>query len=138
MKKLLSFALILMVCCTSALLFAGCDKNTEFMTVTNGTSTGVTDNKGREIKSFTFTQADYTDLNAYDNEVNAAFVSIEIQVFENKDSKVEAFKGTLAKARRDGAHIAGFSLKEAVVDATATITFKGDSISFKYTVTAKP
>jgi hypothetical protein len=116
MKKLLSLALIVMVCCTAAFMI-GCSSKEGTITVTPPTE-GFT--------LFTGNDADYAEA------LDAAFAKIAIKVTseENPDAN---FEGFLNGAKVKGASIMGFSLKNAGT-FTAKVTMYGLTETFQYKV----
>ena len=151
MKKLLSFVLILMVCCSSALLFAGCDRNTTFLFVeyTSGTTQyvdGLTDNQGRAICNIQFQQYEGPEIDRREVE-RTVLGDLTVFVFATaEDAKLDA-KGvatgeqyvggpmTVTALLEQGGTIANFSLKtKTSAPKTATISYQGAIVTFQYVV----
>ena len=146
MKKLLSFVLILMICCSSALLFAGCDRNTTFLFVTNtGAVTSETtefDNEGRIIYTFTFKKFTGDEMDRRSEE-KKALEKVVVNVYE-KINEEDITKGvpdaklqTLKTLKASEMTIANFSLKTTTgsTPRTATVSYDGATAIFYYTVT---
>lgn len=137
MKKLLSFALILMVCCTSALLFAGCDSNSTIIKMNE------TESAKYEFEIFAYNKNDSgnrTEQEQYEDYRLEKLKTLTITVY-TKDGQSETEdannKGiTLAQVEERGGKVSGFSLKYTGT-RTATVTYMQTSTSFQYTVKAK-
>ena len=147
MKKLLSFVLILMICCSSALLFAGCDKNTTFLFVTGtGAVTSETkelDNEGRIIYTFNFELYEGDEMNRRSAE-KKALEKVVVNVYEKineeqdiKDGVPNSSLATLKTLKASEMTIANFSLKTTTgsTPRTATVSYDGATAIFYYTVT---
>lgn len=144
MKKLLTIALIFMVCCTSALLFAGCESNKVFLVVqaTNAaeSNANLTDDEGRIIYTFKFTKYSDVDneMDRKDYEINQ-LAQISAILYESKfkqgENATNILEGetNLKVLRSKGADITNFSLKTTGT-RTATVTYQGSSATFQYTV----
>ncbi len=123
MKKLLSLALILMVCCSASLLFSGCDSSSGKMTF------------GQETAySITVSSADVSDEN-YDDTRYAKMESITFQIKKGEEIVVDTI--SLKEARDKGASIKGFDIRTSTATGEtrkATVTYKGVTGTFEYTV----
>ena len=117
MKKLLSLALIVMVCCSAAIMF-GCTSKEGTMTISGETT---------NLTHFTGNEEDY------DAAIDAALTKIKITITGLKDTSLNITDKTLKEARALGASIMGFSLKQKGT-FTATVTLYGVSETFEYTV----
>ena len=137
MKKLLSFALILMVCCTSALIFAGCESTVPFLVVSaGGTATEVIDNQGRVVRSYNF--ALYTGEEVFQSRYEREQVDqVKVTCYVEKGSS-EILNEVSEKSLKElldtnRAHIRGFNLGK-VGTRTATVTYNGSTATFQYVV----
>lgn len=132
MKKLLSFALILMVCCTSALLFAGCDNNSKIIKM------DPTEPKDLVFKVFEYNKDDSrSEQEQYEDNRLEKLKTLKITVY-TKDGETETEDAdnkniTLAQVEERGGKVFGFSLKYTGT-RTATVTYMQTSTSFQYTV----
>ena len=133
MKKLLSLALILMVCCTSALLFAGCDKNAGFLVISGGQATGTLDSKGRDINSFEFAVYTGEQRNQLKFEHDALASTVKITLYEDETKTGTPLQAETSFGELTGVHVAGFSLT-TVGTRTAKVTYKGATATFQYVV----
>ena len=144
MKKLLSLALILMVCCTSALLFAGCDSSkTFFMFATEGSSPAATavenetDSEGRQVYNFDFEIYTGPESGRKKHEEDER-KGIKINIYDSKPENLTApgtakESVTLGTLEARGANVTNFNLKYEGT-RTAKISYDGASITFQYTV----
>ena len=132
MKKILSLALILMVCCTSALLFAGCESNTTYMVISGGTPTETTDSQGRIIHSFEFNVYEGTAFDQIEKEREELGAKLEITLYAAKDSTETILDKTLLK-ELEGYHLTGFYLTTTGT-RTAKLSYQGATATFQYTV----
>ena len=117
MKKLLSLALIVMVCCSAAIMF-GCSSKGGTIVI-NGTTTGLTKFTG--------------DAVAYNDAIDSALAGINIVVTDT--AGIELYKNTLKVAKTEGASIMGFSLRNEGT-FTARVTMFGITQEFEYSVGA--
>lgn len=120
MKKLLSLALIAMVCCSAALMFGCSSKNGSIVI------------NGNAAVSVTISQSTIDDEMAYMDAYDAELVKITLEVKD--EAGAELFKGTLYDAKLQGANVTGFSLKTAGT-RTAKVSMHGVTGEFTYTVT---
>ena len=121
MKKLLSLAVLLVVFCSSALIFAGCNSS-------NGTITF----EGQMPYTITINRTDLEDPMLYDGHVATALSGINFTFKASEEDPGVTM--SIAEARSDGASITGFSLKSAGT-RTAKLAYKGVTEKFTYTVT---
>ena len=119
MKKLLSLALILMVCCSAGLML-GCSSENGKMTITPNPVV------------ISITQDTIDDEMAYIDFVDTQLKGITVIVADEEGA--ELFNGNAFDARKQGASIIGFSLKTAG-KGTAKISMFGVTESFEYEVT---
>jgi len=130
MKKLLSLALVMMVCCTSAILLSGCDKNEVEVAMLNPTD--------GTVQAISITQAVIDDPADYMDKYDEELGKITIKVTDvDKDGKVfeKHASITLLEAKKSyGASVSNFSLKSAG-KRTATVTIYGATAEFEYEVT---
>ena len=114
MKKLLSLALIMMVCCTSALLFSGCDSKNGEMTLPT------------EVVAITVSRAELGDgnINHYDVvRAKVAVVNVTLKYTENGEE--QEFTGNLQLLIDELNASVTMSLTSPGIH-TATVTCKGD------------
>ena len=123
MKKLLSLAVLLVVFCSSALLFAGCNSS-------NGKIEFDNSNMPFAVALFDKTK----DEAEYYNHIQTELANIKFKITYTDENGTSVEKDTnAADARSDGASVTGFSLKSTGT-RTAKIAYKGVTASFTYTV----
>lgn len=132
MKKILSLALILMVCCTSALLFAGCESNTTYMVISGGTETEKTDSQGRKIQSFEFSVYEGTAFDQIEEERSRLGAVLKVTIYVEKGSD-ETILDETALSELEGYHLTGFYLTTTGT-RTAKLSYQGATATFQYTV----
>lgn len=120
MKKLLSFALILMVCCSSALLFGGCSSNNGTVTLPSSVS-------------FEISEAEREDELKYVEALDRELAKITAIVVKDENG-VTLFEGNGFEAKGKGASIQ-ISLRENGT-FTGKFSMYGITGEFTYTVNA--
>lgn len=132
MKKILSLALILMVCCTSALLFAGCEGNSAYLEITGGTPTETTDSQGRTIHLFEFGKYEGSAMAQMEEERRQLGEVLYVTLYTEKGSD-ETIQDTILLSELDGYHLTGFYLTKPGT-RTAKLSYRGATATFQYTV----
>ena len=128
MKKLLSLAVLLVVFCSSALIFAGCNSS-------NGTIT-FDGTMPYTVARFDKTQYEESEAEGkYMEHIQTQLGTIKFSITYKDKSGTEVTKSgvTIAEARLDGASVTGFSLKTAGT-RTAKLAYMGVTAEFTYTV----
>ena len=125
MKKLLSLAVIMLLCCTSFLMF-GCSVDNGSMTITLANP------------AFTISQKTIDEGMDYIDAVDEALKTITIVVdYKDAAGNEKQWTGNLFEAKQEGASVTGFSLKSNTGSSgrEARVTMFGVTEVFTYTVT---